>query len=316
MELNAKLEKTIRNYLLGGLSQAEQEELEERLMIEDDAFTQLLVHEDELIDEYIQGALSAQEAEAFESHFLSAPERRQKLGFARTLTKYAAVNAKKGKQSFQTSFAKSIMPWLRLQHPVTQFSLAAAAIVMTLGVSWSTLSLWRLKDEVEQMRVQQITVQTSEQNLKQQLAEEQSRNQNLTEQLQQQQQTRATLEEQVGSLQRPITVAFALAPGLVRDFGAMKKLAVPPAAMLVQLSLSLEGENYQSYRARLDGASGEEVISQNRLALERREGNAIAVVTIPARLLAPGDYIVKLSGMKSDGSSEDIGKYYFRVSRK
>ena len=50
----------------------------------------------------------------------------------------------------------------------------------------------------------------------------------------------------------------------------MKKLVVPPAAKLVELSLTVDGENYNNYRAMLQGASGEEVLSLNRLNVTRK----------------------------------------------
>jgi hypothetical protein len=134
------------------------------------------------------------------------------------------------------------------------------------------------------------------------------------EQLGQQQQSRSALEEQLALMQRPAIVSFPLTPGQVRDFGVTKKLVVPPAVRLVELSLAVDGENYNSYRAVLQGASGEEVLILNRLNVTRRDGIGVVVMPLPAGLLGPGDYSVKLSGLKSGSAPEDIGKYYFRVS--
>ena len=148
MEINLKLEETIRAYLLGKLPQGEQEKLEEQLMTQDDTFTQLLIHEDELIDEYVSGSLSAQEREAFERHFLAAPERRQKLGFAQALTKYVEASAPVPEKNpiTLTSFAKVFMAMLRLQQPLVQYSFAAIALVLTVGISWPILEVVEIKD--------------------------------------------------------------------------------------------------------------------------------------------------------------------------
>jgi len=316
MEINLKLEDTIRAYLLGNLPQGEQEKLEEQLMSQDDTFTQLLLHEDELIDEYLLGGLSAQEREAFERHFLSAPERRQKLGFARALTKYVEASSRTRNQVTQPSFAKALMALLRLQQRAVQYSLATIAFVLTVGISLSIPKVWRLQSEVGQIRDHQATSQIAVNSLTQQLSEAQKRSQDLMEQLGQQQQSRAALEEQMASLQWPAILSFPLTPGLVRDLGATRKLVVPPAAKLVELSLSVDGESYDNYRAVLQGASGEEVLSLNRLNLTRKDGNSVVVMTTPASLLDPGDYIVRLSGLKSGSPPEDIGRYSFRVSRK
>jgi len=316
MKIDINLEETIRKYLLGTLSQADQERLEERLMTEDDVFSQVLIHEDELIDEYLSEDLSAQEKEAFERHFLAAPERRQKLGFARALTKYVDAPERTKAQVTQPSFYKAFIALFRVQNPIVQYAFAAVALVLTVGISWSILKVWRLQSEVGQIRDHQATSQIAVNSLTQQLSEAQKRSQDLMEQLGQQQQSRAALEEQMASLQWPAILSFPLTPGLVRDLGATRKLVVPPAAKLVELSLSVDGESYDNYRAVLQGASGEEVLSLNRLNLTRKDGNSVVVMTTPASLLDPGDYIVRLSGLKSGSPPEDIGRYSFRVSRK
>ena len=318
METKLELEEIIRAYLLGNLSPEEQEKLEEQLMIQDDAFTQLLICEDELIDEYVSGGLSAPEREAFERHFLAAPERRQKLGFAQALTKYVEATAPVPAKNQVTlkSFARVFLSLLRLQHPAVRYSFAAIALAFTVGIPWSILNVWRLQTEIGKIRDHQATSQIAVNSLTQQLSEAQKRSQDLMEQLGQQQQSQSALEEQLVLVQRPAIVSFPLTPGLVRDLGVIKKLVVPPAARLVELSLSVDGENYNNYRAVLQGANGEEVLSLNRLNLTRIDGIGVVVMPVPAGLLTPGDYIVKLSGLKTGGSPEDIGKFYFRVSRK
>ena len=44
--------------------------------------------------------------------------------------------------------------------------------------------------------------------------------------------------------------------------------------------------------------------------------NEMVVLTLPAKLLSRGDYILKLSGMTTSGNLEDASKYYFRVLEK
>src|SRR5437868_12657887 len=82
-------EKTIRQYLLGELAEAEMSRFEEQLMTDDELFEMLLVVEDELIDERAAGELTAEEQARFDSYFLTTPTRRERLGLARTLHDYA-----------------------------------------------------------------------------------------------------------------------------------------------------------------------------------------------------------------------------------
>jgi Tetratricopeptide repeat. len=88
-------EKTIRQYLLGEMAEAEMVPFEERLMTEDLLFEMLLVVEDELIDERAEGALSAEEQARFDAYFLATPQRRERLLLAQGLHDYAAQPADK-----------------------------------------------------------------------------------------------------------------------------------------------------------------------------------------------------------------------------
>jgi len=80
----------IKQYLLGTLSQAARQRVEERLLTEESFYEEVLLGEDELIDQYIYGALSDENREQFEQHFLSTPERQRKLRFGGALSRYIA----------------------------------------------------------------------------------------------------------------------------------------------------------------------------------------------------------------------------------
>jgi len=79
-------------YLLGQAGPAESSSFEERLITEKEFYDQLTMAEDELIDQYLDGDLTSHEREQFESHFLSSPERRQKVRFGNALLQTADKN--------------------------------------------------------------------------------------------------------------------------------------------------------------------------------------------------------------------------------
>lgn len=82
MALNNHDQARIRDYLLGQLSNEEQQEIEERLMVEDDLFEEFEISKGELIEEYRAGELKQPENDWFKSHYLASPEGRQRLTFA------------------------------------------------------------------------------------------------------------------------------------------------------------------------------------------------------------------------------------------
>src|SRR5262245_19813912 len=84
-------EARLRKDLLGELTEAEQEALEQQLLTDNELFEQLPMIEDEVIDDYLSDELSASEREGFENRFLAAPERRRKLSFALSLRRYVTA---------------------------------------------------------------------------------------------------------------------------------------------------------------------------------------------------------------------------------
>lgn len=107
--------------------------------------------------------------------------------------------------------------------------------------------------------------------------------------------------------------SVTLTPGVVRDAGEMKRVAVPADADGVQLRLELAADEYQSYRAVLQTDEGREIFTGDKLRAEDAGGAKVVVLSFPARLLTHNDYQVKLSGIKTGGNLEDISRYYFRV---
>src|SRR6185503_3931374 len=82
-------QETIVNYLLGIMPEAERERFELRYLEDESLFAELQEIEDELIDDYVNGVLTTEQREPFEKYFLSSPERRKKVRFARDLTEHA-----------------------------------------------------------------------------------------------------------------------------------------------------------------------------------------------------------------------------------
>jgi hypothetical protein len=75
-------------YHLGELSPVERDAVEDRYFADDAFHEQVLAAEEELIDSYVRGELSTEQRKHFESWFLQADDRRQKLEFAKALAKY------------------------------------------------------------------------------------------------------------------------------------------------------------------------------------------------------------------------------------
>ena len=133
---------TIRQYLLGQLGEEGQQNIEQRLLSEDDLFQELEIAEEELVDEYVAEELSAAERQQFENYFLSTPERKLKLKFAAALHRY--VSKKTGAEdATERSVSPPELTWLERaqiawarQTQWVRIAVFAAAVVIVVGVFW------------------------------------------------------------------------------------------------------------------------------------------------------------------------------------
>lgn len=79
--------------MLGGLAEADEEQVELRLLADDAYAEELEVVEDELMDQYVAGALTVEERRQVERRFLNSPERQSDFRFAVALSRHASERA-------------------------------------------------------------------------------------------------------------------------------------------------------------------------------------------------------------------------------
>jgi hypothetical protein len=105
-------------------------------------------------------------------------------------------------------------------------------------------------------------------------------------------------------------LAITLTPGLTRSDGDIKKISIPGDTGTVRLQLALSKNEYAKYRAILLTDEGSEIWSDT---LPPDLDGRFINVNIPAELLKPGEYQVRLSGQSEAGSFEALDRYSFRV---
>jgi len=133
--------ENIRPYLLGLIPQNDQPQIEERLLVDNEFYEELLIAEDELIDEYLAGELSPMERRNFEEHFLVTPEREQKVRFGRALNKYTAD--KSSRRAPTPQWWSYPAAFLSSRNAVALTALSAAALVLVVGVWLATKNPWQ-----------------------------------------------------------------------------------------------------------------------------------------------------------------------------
>ncbi len=316
--LKVNEEKALRSYLLGRLSGDDRERLEKRLLADEDYFQQLLFLEEELIDEYLAGELTAEERERFDSYFLSAPERQQQLRFAKAFRKYAvsaAVNrAPEAAVGARRSALQAFFLSLRPSRPAFLFALAALLAIVIGG-------FWLIR-----RRSQPAPVMTRNEPASPTPAPQPGPTTNLNGGEIVAQATPAPVNNNAkpglaptppprNESPKSVVVPVTLASGLVRGDGDWKRVKVSPDISIVRLQLELDAssDNYQSYRAVLQSASGREVLTRSGLRAGGGARGKTITLDVPARLLKRDDYYLRLSGQNPEKEFEAAGSYSFRV---
>ena len=312
MEMNLPDEKRLRRYLLDELPEDERALLEERFISDREYLVEVEMAERDLIDEYVRAELSAGERQRFEKLFFASAQRRQKIEFARALKQ--GLETEEGLTTTappeaRESRFKSLLGFLRGPHPVFNFSLALLALLFLAGGVWLATVGWRQRTQLATEREER---QGREAELERRLAEENRRSEDLSLQLRREQEERERAEERVAQLeeqqasgqpernkggQTPASANFLLLSDTVRGSQEPQTLRLPAQTQTVHLRLNLEeADTAASFRAEVRRETVEgAVVWRTGAAHPLQTGKLRAVVlTLPARLLKPGQYVAVL----------------------
>jgi len=271
-------QSTIRRYLLGRADEAGSEQFEEQFVRDAEFREVALIVEEELIDDSLAGLLSADDQARFDAHYLAGPRQRQELTLAQTIREYALANPAAG---------PAVAPeptWRKLVELIMGHGgLPAVAAAMLLLVAVAGLLAWWVS----------------------------SRHGN---------EPQLVTADAVARLNKPPynaepALSVPLTSFLDRASGQGQKFAVPTGIDIVQLQLALPATPYQSYQATLRVTNGEELFTVGDLSAQQTEAGRRLNLRLPAHLLTPRDYTLRLNGQTTEGRTDSVADYYFRVLR-
>ncbi|MBI1760210.1 MAG: hypothetical protein HYR56_02130 [Acidobacteria bacterium] len=323
MELKAANEQLIVRYLLGDLPEDEQARLEERAFAERDYLRHIEDAENDLIDEYVRGALNETERKQFESRFLVSVERQKKVEFARALARLVpAVEA--AEQPATAHWWEALSAFLRGWQPALQFSLAAAALLLVIGGLWLFNVTRGLRSQLAQLQAEQHTRQQQAETLRQQAASERARNAELAAQLERERAHSQELAQQLerqhtpgSAVSAPFFAALFLPPGIARGGTTRPQLLLPPMVRTTRLQVGLErADDFKRYRVELRTAQGQPVWARDQLRPQTARAGRVIQLTIPASTLSAGQYELTLKGVTATQQTEAVRYYYFDVLKK
>jgi len=329
METKFTNEELIARYLLGDLPEEEQARLEDRAFSDRDYMRNIVAVESDLIDEYVRGGLSDSERLRFERRFLVSAERQRKVEFARALANVipratAEDVTRPAPASAPASWWNSFITSLHGLNPAFKFTMAAAALILVIGVPWLIAEAVRLRAQVARLRAELQAQRRQEEISRQQVDGQRARNDELAAQLQRERERSEGLSAQLQRDQSrgetaglSFIASIFLPPGVPRDAAERPKLVVPQAAGVARLQIGLEREDeYKSFRVEIRTAQGQEVWTQESLRPRQLRAGPVINLFIPGRVFSDGRYELTLKGMTDNRNTEDLRYYFFDALKK
>jgi hypothetical protein len=299
--------KQLIYYLLGGLRVEERRQIEERYFDDDAFFQEMLIIEEELIDSYVNHELSAEEAEQFEKHYLTTPERYAQVEFASVLTAtLSRLNRHSppdeahaptpGSAGLFAALRAHFRPWR------WRFITALAVVVLLL---LGTISLW-LRSQARRLEQERAL-------LLQQRQETDRLNERLERDLKRLEQARNRVE----SLPLPASGSTKIAigtllPMLTRSEETGQIITISPQITLLLLQVPVESAAKKTYQVVLTQDTIE-VLRLNHLPPQSGRGGNIIEIPLTAAMLNGRLYVLTV---KPDDSEDAPDIYPFELRKR
>lgn len=344
MGQQSEFEENCERYLLGELSEAEQEQFEEAYFTDDALFEQFQAVKDEMLDTYARGELAEEKKARFAEHFLASAANRRELDetqkFISAVTAVsakivatgdAAVSAPVAATTQKSTWRQSFKIFFNLR-PFAWPAAFAAVLLVALAGTWIFVRNWRQATPADQAALQPTPLPTTpaptSENKNTAIANDNAAvtpsptpagvnkpSSNVNQPAVNVKPTPSATPE--NPVNRPPPIAPAqiasaiLMPVAVRDINASNTLRLNSGTRTVRLGLVFKSGDYRSYSAAITTIEGANVWRQNNL----KAANKSVTLQFASALLRGQDYIVTLKGTTLKGQTETIGEYYFRVER-
>jgi hypothetical protein len=264
-----------------------------------------------LVERYHRGLLPPDEEARFEEHFVGCPECTEQLELARGFQR--GLKAMAAEDAARAVVGAGLFAWLARRGRLAQWGTALAALLVAAALP----ALWLRAGGRSDRREQEARLEAerrSRQELERRLSESESRRSAERRDLEGRL-ARAKPPEPPRGLAGPLvnTPVFLLAA--VRSNDA-RPVTIDPSRAGDALALAVDvGEDvrFDTYHATITRAGGGKVFEKAGLKPNALEA---LMITFPASFFAPGDYRLRVEGVKPDGAAAEVGGYAFRIEGK
>ena len=306
-----------KRYLLGALSDAERDQLEQNYFSDNAEFAEIEIAEDELIDAYVRGKLSAEDRRRFEKLASSSTRLDERVAFARVLSQKTA-----------SSSARTVVPvpqrnrWRELLFgQPARLAFGLGILLVLLGGLLIAGAWLQIRQQSQLIAAREAALEERRQQVERQAAESKMNNEQWQNQLRSQEaqlhERERVAQEDTGAGQSPIglVASLILRPGTTRGEGGSSQVTLTRNTSRLRFNIDLADSGSRRYRATLLTAESK-VISKPRILTPRRSRSGdFLILELPAQGLAPGDYYVRVEGLGASGESGSINDYQFRIKR-
>lgn len=331
MKTRVREEQLLMSYLLGAATELEQSQIETRYFRDQRFYEELLALEEELICDYVSGALTPEEGRRFEQNFLSSDRRRRKYkSIKKLMTFFADQNDWQMVTTSQPAppgLWANCTRWLNdFFRPRLSFVWSTAVVtVLSLTALWLSVVVTELREDVKAGEAQQANSQkkTTRHKAKaeRQSAKQRSESKSLTEmadQLQASLDEAPALVSSTKSTPALSLLSVTLRPSRVRGSGEAKKISIPANAGTLRLQLLLSGAEhgtYPSYTAVLKTIEGQEVARRQGISPQVAQSDKSLTLEVPASRLSDGYYAVLLTGITVSKELKPAEEFFIQIVR-
>ena len=336
----------VSRFLLGSLPESEMQRLQNLLETDAPFQQRVKIVEDDLIDCFVNGQLRGEDLMRFRRYFLALASHRERVKIAQGYLDDWAVLAAEAEPTTTQKATRQVKSWLwptALSGGIARLW-ATFSMPMRIGLQASMLfaaaiCVFLLFDSLRLRR--NLTLSESE------LAETQEQTTALNQELLKQQRETANADQKIKQLReqlaKPSTdlqsvivnaansalaalpaslppVAHAATPAVALPVSTpadktTATVALPAGAEDLLFQLDLKRDTSPSYRAELrTSANGQRLWESGTLKAREKDTGRVIEVKVPATLLAPRPYVLKVIGLNGVTVTPYALNYSFRVA--
>lgn len=264
------------------------------------------IEDHSLVERYHQGLLPPDEEARFEEHFVGCPQCTEQLELARGFQK--GIKAAVAEDVARAVVQAGLFAWLARRGRLAQWGLALALLLAAAGLP----ALWLLADSRGERLAWSQRLEDQRragESLERRLAESERRLSQANQAAQ------AKPPEPPRGLAGPLvnTPVFLLS-ALRGNEAKIATIDLSRAGDALALAVDVgEDLRFDTYRATITRNGGGTVFQKSGLKPNALEA---VMITFPSSFFAPGDYRLRVEGVRADGSVSEIGGYPFTISTK